>query len=88
MRGQATMEYFLIFSIVIALSLVSISFFIPSIKSSLQGTNTHQGFVEKANKRLGVQDQGAISLLMYCTSRCMSLPSAQRTACIQDCIRD
>jgi hypothetical protein len=53
MGGQATLEYFLIFSIVIALTLVSVSFFIPSIKNSLQGTNTKQGFIEKATRRLG-----------------------------------
>jgi hypothetical protein len=49
--GQAIMEYFLIFGMVIALTLVASSSFIPMIRESLQGSG---GYVDMASRRLGV----------------------------------
>lgn len=55
-KGQASLEYFLLFSVIIVLTILSMTSFFPKVQAILQGTNTQTGFFEKAAGRLGVDN--------------------------------
>jgi hypothetical protein len=55
--GQATLEYFLIFSVIIAVTLVSASNFVPRILASMQAPGS--GVVSSASSRMGVEGSWA-----------------------------
>lgn len=47
-RGQAVFEYFLIFTGIIAFTLLSLSTFFPRIRDTVQGTSSTIGYAQKA----------------------------------------
>jgi hypothetical protein len=53
-RGQSSLEYFLLFGVTIAVTLVTVSAFLPSVKNSLQGNTTRSSLFEKAASGLGM----------------------------------
>lgn len=48
-RGQASLEYFIIFSVIALLTIVSLSSFFTNVKAQIQGKN---GFVNQAADRI------------------------------------
>lgn len=50
--GQASLEYFILFSIVAGLSLLSLSSFYPKVREAIQGSETKEGFFQIVNKRI------------------------------------
>ena len=89
--SQATLEYFLIFGVVIVLTLISVSPFFPRIVNSIQGPG---GFVEKANGRLGAVGSGGTSTPTTptppsstdCYPQCQNLPAAELNTCMRKCM--
>lgn len=53
-RGQTTLEYFILFSIVVILTLMSFNTFIPKLKKSLQGDSRTNGVFQDAIGRRGL----------------------------------
>lgn len=51
--GQSTLEYFILFSIIAGLSLLSITTFYPRVRAAIQGTETERGFFQIAVQRIG-----------------------------------
>lgn len=51
-RGQASLEYFIIFSIIAILTILSFSSFLPLVQQAVQGTATQPGFFQKAEARI------------------------------------
>ncbi len=47
-KGQASLEYFIIFSVVALLVILSFSSFLPVIQRTLQGNSKTKGFFQKA----------------------------------------
>lgn len=46
--GQATFEYFLIFTAVLMLGFLSVSTFFPKVRNAVQGSPTGPGYAQKA----------------------------------------
>jgi|GEM_PF-2106188 len=51
--GQSTLEYFILFSIIAGLSILSLSSFYPKVRAAIQGTEEQEGLFQIAFKRLG-----------------------------------
>ena len=47
-KGQASLEYFIIFAIIAVLTILSFSTFLPKVKEAIQGSNTTEGVFQKA----------------------------------------
>jgi hypothetical protein len=45
--GQATFEYFILFSVIIALSLVSLSAFFPRVREIVQSNAANTGYAQR-----------------------------------------
>lgn len=48
-RGQAALEYFILFSVIALLTLLSLSSFFPKVQEAIQGKD---GFFQKAVERI------------------------------------
>ncbi len=48
-KGQASLEYFILFAVIAILTLVSLSTFYPQVKNIIQG---EQGFFQRAAGRI------------------------------------
>jgi len=53
-KGQTTLEYFILFSIVVILTLMSFNTFIPKLKKSLQGDSRTKGVFQDAIGQRGL----------------------------------
>ena len=51
-RGQAALEYFILFSMIAMLTILSLSTLHPKVKESLQGAAGRDGFFQVAFERL------------------------------------
>ncbi|MDD2679211.1 MAG: hypothetical protein PHO03_00195 [Candidatus Omnitrophica bacterium] len=47
-KGQASLEYFIIFAIIAVLTILSFSTFLPKVKEAIQGSSAKTGFFQKA----------------------------------------
>ena len=47
-QGQASLEYFIIFSIIALLTIISLTTFLPVVQSALQGNDTTNGLYQNA----------------------------------------
>ena len=90
-RGQSSLEYFLLFGVTIAVTLVTVSAFLPSVKNSLQGNTTRSSLFEKAASGLGMAS-GNITFITppdsrnACLAACDSIPSLiERIRCYAAC---
>jgi len=48
LKGQAVLEYFILFAAIGVLGIVSLSTFFPKIRDVVQGTASQQGYFQKA----------------------------------------
>lgn len=53
-RGQTTLEYFILFSIIVILTLMSFNTFIPKLKKTLQGDSRTGGVFQSAIGQRGL----------------------------------
>lgn len=51
-NGQSSLEYVLIFSILILLTLISFTTFFPKVQDAILGTETKAGFFQSAANRM------------------------------------
>ena len=47
-KAQASLEYFILFAIIAVLTILSFSSFLPKVKEAIQGSETKEGFFQKA----------------------------------------
>jgi Flp pilus assembly pilin Flp len=51
-KGQAALEYFIIFAIIAVLTILSFSTFLPKVKEAIQGSDTKKGFFQNAARQI------------------------------------
>ena len=56
-KGQAALEYFIIFAAIGILGLISVSTFLPRMREAIQGSATQDGYFQNAADRIIKADQ-------------------------------
>ncbi len=51
-KGQAAIEYFILFTIIAVITILSFSTFLPKVKEAIQGSNESAGFFQKAAQQI------------------------------------
>lgn len=84
-RAQSSLEYFLLFGVTIAVTLVTVSAFLPRVQSSLQGNTTRASLFERGASRLGMA--GGNVTFSTSPEATDGTGSGSRAACLAACNR-
>ncbi len=63
--GQAALEYFILFSAMLAIGLVSVSTFLPKLRETIQGNETQQGYSKAVADKIINADGGGSQPIPY-----------------------